>query len=355
MGLTWGSRRSAATAHRQDCPPPFPWGFGEIATCGVVFPTHLQPFFPSRRPASTQSRVHALLDPLLRTQHGVVTRQQCREVGLTNRQVDTLLGNGLLVPVFRAVFRDPASPITVEQRALASARAGGDGAVASHRLALALWGMRNYRCDLCEITAPRKVVHPGLIAHRSRIRIIPKIVRGVPVTTPARTLLDCASVISAPLVARFAETWLSTGVVTLKQLDRELSVSNGHHGAGVLGSALSNRTLGRDEADSPAEATLGKLLMRHLLPRPTSHHLVTVSSGSTFELDWSYPDRQLAFEMDGYGVHLRSLDAFEHDHFRRNELEIDGWTVLNFSRRHVERSPAKVIDQVRRLLGRRVR
>ncbi len=122
--------------------------------------------------------------------------------------------------------------------------------------------MRNYRCDLHEITAARKVVHPGLIAHRSTIRIV---------------------------------------------------------------------------------------------TRPTSHHLVTVSSGSTFELDWSYPDRQLAFEMDGYGVHLRSLEAFEHDRFGRNELEINGWTVLNFSRRQVERAPAKVIDQVRRLLGRRVR
>ena len=298
--------------------------------------------------------MHALLDQLLRRQHGVVSREQCRSAGLTNRQIELLLDKELLRAVFHGVYRDPASPTTIDQRALAATLAAGRGAVASHRMALGLWGMRNYRCDLSEVTTSRQVNRAGLIAHRSAAPLAHKFVRNVAVSTPARTLLDCASVISAPVVARFAETWLSTGVVTLKQIDNELSVSNGHRGVGVLSSALSSRMLGRDEADSPAEATLGKLLMRHLLPRPTSHHLVTVSSGSTFELDWSYPDRQLAFEMDGYGVHLRSLDAFEHDRYRRNELEIDGWTVLNFSRRQVERTPATVIDQVRRLLGRRV-
>ena len=227
--------------------------------------------------------------------------------------------------------------------------------MASHRMALGMWGMRNYRCDLCEITVQRRVARLGLIVHRSKAPLPYKMVRRVPVSTPARTLLDCASAISTPIVARFAETWLSTGVVTLRQLERELLKSNGHRGVGALSQALSSRTLGRDEADSPAEAMLGKLLMKHLLPRPISHHLVTVSSGSVFELDWSFPDHRLAFEMDGYGVHLRSLDAFEHDRFRLNELEIDGWTVLNFSRRQVERQPDKVIDQARRLLGRMVR
>ncbi len=124
---------------------------------------------------------------------------------------------------------------------------------------------------------------------------------------------------------------------------------------GVMCSALSNRTLGRDEADSPVEATLGRLLMRHIVQRPVSHYLVTVSSGSIYELDWSYPGQHLAIELDGYGIHLRSLQAFEHDRFRRNELEIDGWTVLNFTRRQVERHPNIVIDQVRRRLGLRVR
>ena len=82
----------------------------------------------------------------------------------------------------------------------------------------------------------------------------------------------------------------------------------------------------------------------------TLHHLVTVSTGAEFELDWSYPELMIAFEMDGYGIHLRSLDAFEHDRLRRNELEIDGWRILNFTKRMVERQQHVVVSQARRMV-----
>ena len=42
---------------------------------------------------------------------------------------------------------------------------------------------------------------------------------GRAVTTPARTLLDVATVLGAATVARFAETWLSTGVATVDELE----------------------------------------------------------------------------------------------------------------------------------------
>jgi very-short-patch-repair endonuclease len=299
--------------------------------------------------------VHAQLDPLLLRQHGVVSRPQCLATGVSRRQLDGLLQRGLLRPVLLGVYRDPAAPQTIEQRAIAATLAGGRAAAASHRMALALWGMRNYRCNLLEITAPHKVLRAGLIAHRSVLPFTSHLVRGARVSSPARTLLDCSTIMGELLLSRFTETWLSTGVVTIAQLERELSKSRGHRGTRVLSSVLEHRTLGRDEADSPAEAALGRLLMKHLVPRPVSHYLVTVSSGSVYELDWCFPAHQLAFELDGYGVHLRSLDAFEHDRFRRNELEIDGWTVLNFTRRQVQRRPDRVVDQVRRLLGKRAR
>ena len=81
-------------------------------------------------------------------------------------------------------------------------------------MAVALWGMRNYRCDLFEIAVPRRVVRPGLIVHQSDSTVEHTDRHGVPVTTPARTLLDVAAVLGVATVARIAETWLSTGVVT---------------------------------------------------------------------------------------------------------------------------------------------
>ena len=100
-------------------------------------------------------------------------------------------------------------------------------------------------------------------------------------------------------------------------------------------------------------AELGLLLARHGLPQLTLHHVVTTSRGLTYELDWSYPLWKIAFEVDGYGVHMRSLEAFENDRFRRNELEIDDWTIMNFTSRQIHRRQKTVVDQVARLLHRR--
>ena len=61
----------------------------------------------------------------------------------------------------------------------------------------------------------------------------------------------------------------------------------------------------------------------------------------------------VALEFDGYGVHLRSLEAFEHDRERQNEVEILGWHVLRFTQRQVRDRPRQVAGQVRRMLGSR--
>ena len=109
--------------------------------------------------------MHALLDPILVRQHSLVTRRQAWTAGLTDRQITRLLSDKLLVPVHRGVFRDPATPQSLEQRALAGVLAGGDGSVTSHRLAIALWGMRNYKCALTEISAPGFRRIPGAVSY----------------------------------------------------------------------------------------------------------------------------------------------------------------------------------------------
>lgn len=64
--------------------------------------------------------MHAQLDPILATQLGVVSRRQTWNAGVTSRQLDRLLEQNLLVPMHRGVFRDPAAPISSDQRAMAA-------------------------------------------------------------------------------------------------------------------------------------------------------------------------------------------------------------------------------------------
>jgi len=297
--------------------------------------------------------MHPLLDPYLLAQHSLVTRFQAWEAGLSARQIDRLLAQGLLLAVHRGVFRDPAARETIEQRGLAAVLASGKGTVVSHRLAVAMWGVPNYACLLTEITAPGVRRIPNVFAHQSARPPDQTVLRGVPITSTARTVIDVATQVGAQLVGRWIESWASAKLLTLEDLDEQLNRLKGHAGVPLVRGALSDRTLVHAAADSPPEAALGLLLERRGLPPLTLHHVVTTTSGIDFELDWSYPEWRIAFEMDGYGVHLRSLEAFEHDRFRRNELEIDGWTILNFTKRQVERRANTVVGQVERLLKQR--
>jgi hypothetical protein len=175
----------------------------------------------------------------------------------------------------------------------------------------------------------------------------------VPVTSPTRTLIDLGAVCRPYLVARCLEEWIARRLVKISNLvdavERHRRV--GRPGVEVLCRVLDERVLVDLEPDSVDEGLLGALLTRHGLPRPELHHVVVLDDGLVFELDWSYPERRMAFELDGYGIHLRSLDAFEGDRDRLNELEIAGWKVLQFTSRMVRNHPRRVVSQVRRLLA----
>ena len=292
--------------------------------------------------------MHERLDPILLAQLGLVTRRQGWEAGVAPYEFDSLLARKLLIPVHRGVFRDPAAPVSIEQRSLAAVLAAGPGALVSHRLSVALWGAPNYKCLLTEITARGVHKIPGVIAHRASKPPSQTVLRGVPITTTARTIIDVAPQVSSGILGRWTENWLSNKLLTLDDLEAEMEATKGHCGVPLTRQVLTGRTLLHASTDSPAEAALGLLLESHGLPPLTLHHVVTLPKGLVFELDWSYPDLLIAFEMDGYGIHLRSLDAFEYDRYRRNELEIAGWKILSFSKRQVDRRQRTVIDQAQR-------
>jgi hypothetical protein len=179
---------------------------------------------------------------------------------------------------------------------------------------------------------------------------------GLPVTRPERTLIDLGGVVHPWLVQRCMEEWLSARRLTIARLEAAVAAHSRHGRSGVAAvrRLLEQRVLRDVVADSRFEALLGEVLIGAGLPRPTHHHLVR-DGRIVAELDWAYPEALVALEFDGYGVHLRSLEAFEHDRERQNELEILGWHVLRFTLRQVRDRPRHVAGQVRRMLASRIR
>lgn len=297
-----------------------------------------------------------MIERVLAAQLGLITRDQAQRAGLTRRQLNRLLSSDWTIAL-PGVYRHRAVPVTWHQRLLAATLKAGSGSAASHRAAVALHGLRNYGCTMVEITRPAPTYFPipGAILHRYRDLGSRDIVSigAVPATSPIRTLVDLGAVCRPYLVARCLEEWTARRLVTIPKVLDAIARHDrpGRPGVQALRRVLDERVLGDLEPDSVDEGLLGTVLKKGGLPMPDLHHVTVLENGLIYELDWSYPEQHIAFELDGYGVHLISLEAFEGDRDRQNELLIAGWQILQFTSRSVRQTPARVVSQVRRLLS----
>ncbi len=128
-------------------------------------------------------------------QHGVVTWAQCRFAGLSREAIGRRVRSGRLHRVFRGVYAVGHAKLSNEGRWMAAVLACGDGAVLSHRSAAELWRLLPPRTGSVDVLVPGtsgRKQRPGIRLHRSTLLTQPDLTRraAIPVTTPARTLLD---------------------------------------------------------------------------------------------------------------------------------------------------------------------
>src|SRR5204863_7665716 len=128
-------------------------------------------------------------------QEGVITLQQARSAGLSQRQVNLMVERGEWRRPYRAVFIDNSAPITPMQAVIAASLASCG--LASHQLCLWLWDlMPQAAADGLQfsVSYDRNVRLPGVKIYR--LRNMPAAYRRglVAVTSPMRGLLDTAAV-----------------------------------------------------------------------------------------------------------------------------------------------------------------
>jgi hypothetical protein len=77
------------------------------------------------------SNVPRILAGLARRTHGVVTREELLDAGLTERQIDYRIGTGALWVEFPGVYRVGHRAPSLEARYMAAVKAAGEGSVLS--------------------------------------------------------------------------------------------------------------------------------------------------------------------------------------------------------------------------------
>src|SRR3954470_19097845 len=88
--------------------------------------------------------------------HGVVTRDEMRELGLTDAAIARRARAGRLHRLHRGVYAVGHAAVGLHGRWLAAVLATGDGALLSHRSAAALWGMLSTSAPRIDVIVPPK-------------------------------------------------------------------------------------------------------------------------------------------------------------------------------------------------------
>jgi very-short-patch-repair endonuclease len=265
----------------------------------------------------------ALIARVAARQHGVVSLTQLAAAGIHRRGVGRRAHAGRLHRIHRGVYAVGHPGLSQEGKWMAAVLAFGAGAVISHRSAAALWRMLPIP-SLIEVTVPGDAglaKRSGIILHRSTTLLPSHTTRqaAIPVTKPARTLMDLRRVVPSE---RFA--------AALRQAEyRRLPISN-HFDTDHTRSELEARFLG--------------LCRRNRLPVPA----VNVRVGR-FVVDFLWRAERLIVETDGYRSH-GSYQAFEDDRARELELELLGFRVRRFTWAQVTREGALVVKALRTAL-----
>jgi very-short-patch-repair endonuclease len=282
-----------------------------------------------------------------REQRGIVTRPQCRDAGIPDRTVDLWLATGRLERIHRSVYRMAGAPPCWEQSLRAAVLAAGPGALASHRAAARLWGLVDEAP--VEISVDRPLSHrlDGVLVHRTRDAMAPSLRHGIPVTTPMRAIVDLGAVCPASQVEDAMERGLVARLFTVAGVEwaRADVARRGRQGAGVLREVLDRRALGDARPDGILEPRMAKLLRDFGLPSAVFQHPI-----GRWVVDFAYPERMVALEVDGWEVHS-SPAALQRDLERQNALVALGWTVLRFTWRDVVLRPGAVARQIQAVLG----
>jgi len=287
-------------------------------------------------------------------QRSLVSRGQLLALGCSRPLIEAWLDSGVLFRVHRGVYALAGARVDFDFKVLAGVLAAGEDAVASHRTAAALFGLRRVTCDSVEVTVEgrRAPKTKGLVAHRSeRLPAAHRTLIGVvPVTTPTRTLLDLAAVLDPARLGGVLDDVLVRRLASLGAVERLLArvADQRRPGIGALAEAVADRKRGKKPSETGLEDKLLEIFSRYGLPEPVRQFVLPLPGGGSARFDAAYPELLLGFEADGDAFHKGLLDRMRDD-ARDGQCGLIGWTVRRYSTEDIEERPAGIAEEIDRL------
>jgi Transcriptional regulator, AbiEi antitoxin len=139
-------------------------------------------------------------------QHGILSRRDLLDLGYSTAAIRHRIATGRIHPVKRGVYAVGWPQLTRKRSWMVAVLVCGEHAALSHHSAAALWGIGKERRGQVDVSVRRRCEHrrdgiramsrPSLSGNEFALR------DGIPVTPPARTLLDLATELSTAALER---------------------------------------------------------------------------------------------------------------------------------------------------------
>lgn len=289
----------------------------------------------------TQREVVALAEG----QNGVVAHWQLLELGVPADVIQYRLAESFLTRLHRGVYAVGRRVLPPNGHRMAAVLSYKPPCVLSHRSAAAVWGIWSSGPRIEVMLERKSRSHVKIRAHYTA-RLDPEDVTtkdNIPITSPARTVLDLARTLKPHLLVKAIEEAERRHIFDLMALDRAIARAPRRSGTRKLQAALAGYRPPPDTR-SPLEQRFYELIRSDpTIPEPQSNVLV-----AGLEVDFFWPRTRLVVEVDGRGYHS-SPRAFETDRVRDAKLARARCPVLRITDERMKTDRAGILTDVRAL------
>jgi very-short-patch-repair endonuclease len=289
---------------------------------------------------------------ITQVQKGCAARRQLLSAGISYGVIARRVQSGRLLELPSHVLAVPGTEELPWQKEAAALLATSFDAALSGPTAAVMWNLipERLRPDRVHVLAPitARTRLPGVKVKRSRTLTAADVtlLQGLPVTTPARTMLELHGHVTERQYELAFDNGLVHGSLRRHEVDQLLKRCGPPHGAPQLAGLL-EREGGTTITRSQAEELFVDLFRRADLPPPEVNARL-----AGFEVDFLWRRERVVVEIDGYRFH-HTRRAFEHDREKDARLRAAGFIVLRVSYAQLTNHPYAVLADVVRVLAQR--
>jgi very-short-patch-repair endonuclease len=277
---------------------------------------------------------------LTRLQHGVVSRRQLLDLGMSSDAIQGRLARGQLHPLFAGVYAVGRPDVGQLGRFKAATLACGPDARLCRFSAADLWRIRSQRGGPVDVAVPSGVLRKrdGVLLYRRANLDPPRVVRGIPVGDPISVLVDLATELPVEEVEDAVNEADRLDLIRTVNLRAALDGQPPRPGTGRLKEILDAQTFSR--AQNALERRFLALVREAGLPAPTTQRRL-----GRYRVDFFWPDLGLVAETDSLRHHRTAAEQAT-DLARDQAHARNGMRTLRFTHSQVFHRP----DHVRAVL-----